>query len=200
MDGQAEKLLRQASQNQEIGNRRNAFSDLYRTVSGTGIVRLWTEILTCLRRFRTLRLILRIIGWLLRLLQAGTLIVLTTAVFFVILPLLGITALIASPIALSDRRRSKKRLSAALADSHGCVFFFTAGRMTYRTARELALDHGFAVLIVSPYWISPRRADGAAGRPYVNLRQESDGVFLIRRGFFFCAKSMALKHGITVVY
>ena len=50
MDGQAEKLLRQASQNQEIGNRRNAFSDLYRTVSGTGIVRLWTEILTCLRR------------------------------------------------------------------------------------------------------------------------------------------------------
>lgn len=200
MDGQAEKLLRQASQNQEIGNRKNAFSDLYRTVSGTGIVRLWTEILTCLRRFRTLRLILRIIGWLLRLLQAGTLIVLTTAVFFVILPLLGITALIASPIALSDRRRSKKRLSAALADSHGCVFFFTAGRMTYRTARELSLDHGFTVLIVSPYWISPRCADGAAGHPYVNLRQESDGVFLIRRGFFFCAKSMALKHGITVVY
>ena len=200
MDGQAEKLLRQALDSQEIGNRKNAFQDLLRTISGAGIVRLWMEILTYLRRFRTLRLILRVIGWLLRLLQAGTLIVLTTAIFFVILPLLGVTALTASLVALTDWRRSKKRLSAALADSHGCVFFFTAGRMTYRTAQELALRQGVTVLIVSPYWISPRRADGDPGHPYVNLRPESDGVFLIRRYFFFCARSMATHREMTVIY
>ena len=94
MNRQADRLLGQARKNREISARRNAFFDIFRAVSGTASVRLWMEILSYLRRFRMLRMILQIIGWVVTLLRAGTLIVLTTIVFFVLLPLLAVLLVI----------------------------------------------------------------------------------------------------------
>ena len=200
MKEQAERLLREAAEHREIASRRNAVSDLFLSANRTGVVRLWMAVLTFLRRFRMLRLILRTVQWLFMLLEAGTLIVLTTAIFFVLLPLLaaGIAALL--PIALADRRQSRKRLSAALADSRGAVFLFAPGAVAYQTAVTLAAGHGYTVLLVSPYRISPRRTDGAPGQFFLNLRREADGVFLIRRSFYFCARKLADEGRTAVIY
>lgn len=202
MDRQAERLLRQAQIHREVAARRSAVSELIRAISGAGAVRIWKGILADLRRLRMLRIILQAINWLITLLQAGTLIVLTTAVFFVLLPLLGILAILIPLVTLLDRRRSEKHLSAVFADSREAVFLFPSGAVTAGTARDLASDGTKVVLLVSHYWLSARDACGQRGRYYVNLRQEPGRVFSIRRSFFFRARRLAQAHGLklTAVY
>lgn len=199
MNRQADRLLGQARKNREISARRNAFFDIFRAVSGTATVRLWMEILSYLRRFRMLRMILQIIGWIVTLLRAGTLIVLTTIVFFVLLPLLAVLLVIVPLIALLDRRKSIRRLSEALSDSREVVFFFTDGPVTAQSAADLARD-GRTVLLVSPHWISGRATNGSSARFYVNLRRESERVFLIRRYFYFCARRTVGDRAVTLIY
>lgn len=199
MNRQAQKQLAHAREAQELSTRRGAIPDLLRTVSGTGAVRLWMEILTYLRRFRMLRILVQTISWLVTLLQAGTLIVLTTAVFFVLLPLLGGLAVFAPLAALVDRRRSEKRLSRSLADSREAVFFFSHGRVAAQTARELAAG-GRTVFFVSRYWLSGRALDGQSERYFVNLRQESDRVFLIRRYFYFRVRKLAKERKLSLAF
>lgn len=199
MNRQADRLLGQARKNREISARGNAFFDIFRAVSGTATVRLWMEILSYLRRFRMLRMILQIIGWVVTLLRAGTLIVLTTIVFFVLLPLLAVLLVIVPLIALLDRRKSKRRLSEVLSDSREVVFFFTDGPVTAQSAADLARD-GRTVLLVSPHWISGRATNGSSARFYVNLRRESERVFLIRRYFYFCARRTVGDRAVTLIY
>lgn len=199
MNRQAQKQLARIREAQELSARRGAIPDLFRAVSGAGAVRLWMEILSYLRRFRTLRILVQTVSWLVTLLQAGTLIVLTTAVFFVLLPLLGGLAVFAPLAALADRRRSEKRLSQSLADSHEAVFFFSPGRVAVQTARELAAG-GRTVFFVSRHWLSGRAPDGQRGRYFVNLRQESDRVFLIRRYFFFRVRKLAKERKLSLAF
>ncbi len=202
MDRQAEKLLRQAQAHREIGARRSAVSDLISAIGGAGIVRIWGEILAYLRRLRMLRIILQVLNWLVALLQAGTLIVLTTAVFFVLIPLLVLLLILLPLVTLLDRHSSEKRLAAAFADSREAVFLFPSGAGTAKTARDLAADGTRTVLLISPYWLTSRDASGQPGRRYVNLRQEQAHVFCIRRSFFFRARRLAQEQGLelTVVY
>ncbi|HBF15439.1 MAG TPA: hypothetical protein DDW30_07135 [Clostridiales bacterium] len=200
MNRQADRLLGQARKNREVSARHNAFFDIFRAVSGTAIVRLWMEILSFLRRFRMLRIVLQVIGWFITVLQAGTLIVLTTIVFFVLLPLLAVLLVIVPLIALLDRRKSKRRLSEALSASREVMFFFTDGPVTAQSAIDLARDGRRTVLLVSPHWISGRATDGSPARLYVNLRRESEHVFLIRRYFYFSARKMVGDRAVSLIY
>lgn len=200
MEHPEQRLLRQTHKNQEIAGRRNALSDLIHAAGGTAFIRLWMSVLTFLRRFRMLRIILQIIGWLVTVLQAGTLIVLTTIVFFVLLPILIFLPVTVTFLAMLDRQKSRKRLSAAIADSREVLFVFATGPVIAQTARDLTEKGGRTVLFVSPYWISGQTTNGSPARYYVNLRQESDRVFLIRRYFFFCARKLVRAKQITLVY
>lgn len=200
MNRQAEHLLAQARKNREISARRNAFFDIFRAVSGNGIVRLWMEILAFLRRFRMLRIVFQVIGWLIAVLQAGTLIVLTTVVFFFLLPLLAILLVVIPLITLLDRRKSKQRLSKAFSDSREVVFIFSDGPVVFQSAVELAESGNRTVLLVSPHWLSGRATDGSPARFYVNMRQESEQVFLIRRYFYYCVRKSVKDKTVVMIY
>ena len=200
MNRQAEHLLAQARKNREISARRNAFFDIFRAVSGNGIVRLWMEILAFLRRFRMLRIVFQVIGWLIAVLQAGTLIVLTTVVFFFLLPLLAILLVVIPLITLLDRRKSKQRLSEAFSDSREVVFIFSDGPVVFQSAVELAESENRTVLLVSPHWLSGRATDGSPARFYVNMRQESERVFLIRRYFYYCVRKSVKDKTVGMIY
>lgn len=195
-----EQLLIQARKNREFCTHRNVFPTLFRAVSGIRIVQLWLKILTILRRFRMLRIVFRVIGWLIAVLQAGTLIVLTTVVFFFLLPLLAILLVVIPLITLPDRRKSKKRLSEAFSDSREVIFVFSDGPVVFQSAVELANEGQRTVLLVSPHWISGRATDGSPARYYVNMRQECARVFLIRRYFYYCARKMVKDRMIGMIY
>lgn len=197
---QARAQLASADRKRRFSSRHSALSDIFKTVTETSPYRLWKEFLAAFRRFRTVTVLLRLSGWILAALQTGTLLILSTAVFFVLLPLVGVLSVLLFLIAFLDRRRSKKRLQAELADSREVCVFFSTGKVTACTARELAAEKERVVLIVSPFWFSGRGTDGARACYYANLRMESERIFLIRRYFFFSARRMLGDRRVALIY
>lgn len=175
----------------QMSKSRGFFQDARETLLQARPYRLWQSILAYIRRFRMISFLLRLIGWILTILQTGALVLLTTAVFFVILPVLA--AFVAGVLltALLDTRRSLRRMQKQLSDRRVYVFFGTEGPFGEGNVRELSERPDSAVLVVSPFWVSPKGL-GKAGF-YVNVRQESDHLYLIRRYFYFSLRKKVLK-------
>lgn len=197
---QAQLLLASAEKKRKFSFRSGACNDIFKSFTEASPYRLWKEFLAFFRRFRTVTILIRLTGWIFAALQTGTLLILSAAVFFVLLPLIGILAVFLFLVAVTDRRHSKRRLQAALAGSRDVTVFFSPGTVTAATARELAGNPAHTVLIVSPYWISGRGSDGKRARYYANLRRESDRVFLLRRYFFFSARRMFGDRCVSMIY
>ncbi|MBQ9132709.1 MAG: hypothetical protein IJX62_09625, partial [Clostridia bacterium] len=125
------------------------------TVKSAPLYGHWKSFLTHLRRFRMLTLILRVAGGILTVLETGALVLLTTAVFLVILPILAALMLGILITAQIESRHSNALLKHGLKGKRVVVLFgsMDGNLFQWRNACELAC-RGYAVLLISPYWIS----------------------------------------------
>ena len=182
---------------QTMSHRKGFLQDARETLFQARPYRLWQSILGYVRKFRMISFLLRLTGWILTILQTGALVLLTTAIFFVILPLL--TAVLAGLMltALLDTRHSLRAIRPRLSGKQVYVFFGETGAFREAEARALANEENTAVLIVSPHWVISRGI--GKRRFYVNVRQEGNQLFLIRRYFYFTLRKRVLKKENTVL-
>lgn len=194
-----DEALRRAKACLYFSKRRGFFSDLLSVIKEARAYRLWQKILTALRRVRLISLFLHIFGWVSTLLQTGTLVILTTVLLFLILPIFLVFLICLAATALIDSRRSIRRLSEHLKDKQVYVFFCANGNFGIQNACALASDPHIAVLTISPYWIGAKGL--LSNKRYVNMRQDGERLFLIRRYFYFAVRKRILKNGrTTLVY
>ncbi len=175
---------------------KSTFRDVLSSVRRARPYRFWQTCLSYFRRFRMISLIVRVVGYLFALLQTGTLVLLTTALFFVLLPLLLLSVGGMLLVAFLDMRKSGKKLKRLIGDKRVYVFF-AAGRFGMAHAMELAQDDGTVCVAVSPYWIS---SEGQLNsRFYLNVRRESPNCFTVRRYFYFYIRKKILSPSGTVL-
>ena len=158
----------------------------------------WQRLLSYVRKFRMITFTLRVITIILTILETGALVILTTAVFLVILPILAALMLGILVTARIDSRRANQAMSKALEGKRVYLFFLPRGEASFLCAwaRELARE-GNAVVLISPYWISPT---GISGRKfYFTVRKEETDLYLIRRYYFFSFRKHVLKKERAVV-
>jgi hypothetical protein len=141
--------------------------------------------------------VLRITGWLLTLLQTGALVLLTTLVFFILLPILLLGGLGTLLVALLDTRRRLRALRSALSGKRVFVFFSPLGDFGAQHVHALSQDEQTLVLAVSPHWFSPTYL--GRSRFFVNARRDGDRIFVIRRYFFFAVRRSLLDPDQTVL-
>lgn len=194
---QSKRLLGESAARRAISQRRGTFEDIRKTVLQARPYRLWITLLAYLRRVRTVSLVLRITGWLLTLLQTGALVLLTTLVFFILLPILLLGGFGTLLVALLDTRRSLRALRSALSGKRVFVFFAPLGDFGASSLRSLARTPDVAVLAVSPHWLSPTYL--GRSRFFVNARRDGDRIFVIRRYFFFAVRRSLLDPSNTVL-
>ena len=84
-----------------------------------------------------------------------------------------------------------------LEDRRVYVFFGIDSPFGQGNAMSFAERENSAVLIVSPFWVSPRGL--GRRKPYLNVRQERAHVYLIRRYFFFSLRKKLLTPDKTVL-
>ena len=152
------------------------------------------------RRFRTVTLVLRLIGIAAAILQTGTLVLLGTALFLVLLPLGGAFLLGLLLTALLESRRSNRFLQERLAGRQVTVLFLSSEKSPFFRANLRDLKaRGQAVIAVSPFLIS---SEGLRkGRFYCTLREEEKDVFLVRKYYFFSLRKHVLsKTRLTLLY
>ncbi len=193
---QTEDRLFRAAQALRMSAQKNALSDFLTTLLQAKPIRALQSLLRYLRRIRLVALLFRILGWILMLLQTGALVIFTTAIFFILLPLFLIFSVGLLLTALIDTHKSRARLLSLTRGKRLYLFFTPQGSVAGRTIRELAARDDVAVLVISPYWIS---SEGLGrGRFYVNMRRDGDRLFLIRRYFFLSVRSKLSKDAVWV--
>ncbi len=188
-------LLREFAKRRCVSRRKGVFEDIRKTVMEARPYRLWITLLAYFRRARTVTLILRITGWLLTLLQTGALVILTTLVFFILLPIVLLGSVVVFLIALSDTRRCLRRMQAYIGERRVFVFFSPLGEFGASHAKSMA-SASSVVLVVSPHWISPSCLGNSSF--YINVRRDGEHLFVIRRYFFFSVRKKILKSDQTV--
>lgn len=196
-----EKALRTAEK--ALGDRRmvmhrSLIGYLYDLLTHTSLYAKWQSFLSILRRFRAISVSLKLLTLLFSILETGALVLLSTVLFLIILPVGSMLMLGVLLTALLESRRTNRRLAVRLAGKPIYVLFLHDGdknSFQIRNARELATRG--TVLLVSPYWIS---AKGIYPHGfYCTVRHEAPNVFLIRRYYFFSLRRHVLK-GLDTVY
>ena len=156
----------------------------------------WQHLLSLLRRFRTVAFLFRVLTVMLTILQTGALVILTTALFLVILPIAVLCTVGILIAAFFSARRSNEALRLPVANRKVYVLFMTENENPFlaQNAKSLAADDG-CVIIVSPYWIS--RKGLCRGRLYTTFREEFPRVFLVRKYYFFSLRKKVLNSSKT---
>lgn len=192
------QVLKKALQAYQRSRRKSILGDLIASVKEARPFRVWQAILAYFRRARAVSFFFRALGWVLTVLRTGTLLLLTTVLFFIILPLL-IASLIGFLLAaLWDMKKSLSGLLAAIGERPVWVFF-SVGAFGYGNALTLSEDADRVCLIVSPHWISPKGV--GSSRFYLNLRAEGGNCYLVRRYFYLrLCKKLPASDKLTLVY
>ena len=194
--GRSQERINEISELYRKSHLKNSFRDALSSLRRARPYRFWKTCLAYFRRFRMISYIIRVIGYLFALLQTGTLVLLTTALFFILLPLLLLSVGGMLTVAFLDMRKSGKKLKRIIGEKRVYVFFAIGG---FGASNALALSQGeeLICIAVSPYWIS---SEGAVSRRfYLNLRRESPNFFTIRRYFYFYVRKKILSSDQTVL-
>ncbi len=183
--GTAAVLLRRAEENRRMGKHRFFLGYVWFGFRQGGFYRGWSAFLSYLRRFRMIAWVVRIVAILFTFLQTGTLVLLSTVVFLVLLPILLALIIGILLTALIESRRTDRILSGKLAGKRVYLLFWSArgGEFLWENARSLAQDDKNAVLILSPFWLSGKGF--SENRFYCTAREDAPSIFLVRRYYFF---------------
>lgn len=153
---------------------------------------LWKELLSYFRKFRLVAILIRVFTFLITILETGALVVFSTLLFLVLLPLLGAWMLGILLTALIEARKSNRVMQERLQEKKVYLLSLSKEENPFfsQNARALARDEKSAVLVLSPYWISGKGIDG--NRFYCTVREDGENVYLVRKYYFFTLKKRVL--------
>ena len=194
----AEQVLKKSLQAYQRSRRKSIWGDLIASLKEARPFRIWQAILSYFRRARAISFFFRVLGWILTVLRTGTLLLLTTVLFFIVLPLL-LAALIGFLVtSFWDMKKSLSRLLLAIGERPVWVFF-SVGEFGLENALTLSGGGDRLCLIVSPHWVSPK--GGISHRFYLNLREESKNCYLVRRYFYLrLCKKLHTSDKLVLIY
>lgn len=195
----SESIKKESARNRALVCHRFFFGFVYDALTHTPLYTHWQTFLSILRRFRAVAFFLRVLTVIFTIIETGTLVLLTTAVFLVILPLATALMLGILITALLESRRTNRQLTQWLDGKRIYVLFLSPRENPFleQNATLLSKDEDTAVIVVSPYLLSPRglHKDGF----YCTARCENENVYLIRRYYYFSLRKHVLR-GKEVAY
>ena len=158
---------------------------------------IWDRYKKYFHRFRFISTLIRITPWVLLAISTNTWLYLVFAALAISIPLLLLALLSLLGSALVRHRRVNRIMWDKLAGRTVYVLFpernaeFLTGKFWQANARDLATGQNAAVILVSPFFLSPV---GLSRRDFfLNVRDEAPNIFIVRRHYFFSLK----KHVLT---
>ncbi|MBQ9761157.1 MAG: hypothetical protein IJW16_07395 [Clostridia bacterium] len=161
---------------------------------------IWKSALSYFRKFRAVALTVKITSFILAVLQTGALVLFSTAIFLVILPILGAFMLGVLLTALLESRKSNRYLQKELEGIQVYVLFLSKRENPFfcANAKSLANDPHCAVIVVSPYWLSGKGI--SSDHFFCTVRREHERIYLVRRYYFFQLRKRVLGANTAYLY
>lgn len=180
-----------------LAESKNLLAFCVSLIRGTEVFRIWEKLIKYVRRFRLVTAAFRLFPWILLLINTNTLLYAVTGAALFLLPfvIIGLVSLVAS--ASIQYRRLNAAMRQYLAEKTVYIFFptrsgeFATGRFWRGNIIHSAAQKSTAVLVVSPFLLSPRGLTDKGF--YFNLRGEYPHIFLVRRHYFFSLRKNVLS-------
>jgi len=196
---QAEQNLRKAAHSERLFQSKHYTTYLFSHLKASSLFEIFCRIVNFVRRYTFITTAIRIIFFVLILLQSGILFALSASVFAIYLPLTALTAYAPFAIAHIRRRTHNKRFKMVLHHRKVYILFppkgfkqdgssFMAGM-----AKDLAKNENCIVFIVSPYQFSRKTPMGKASH-YLSAVQIRPRVFMIRRYYYFTLRKKVFSN------
>lgn len=191
----ADSLLLRASFS-ELSDSQNYLFFLIGLLQSSRAVRLWQKYVKYFHRFRFVTTAVRLFPWILLLISTNTLLYAVAAVAVILIPFLLLAVLSLTASALIRYKDTNSRMAKRLTEKTVYVFFpertkeFADAHFWKANILDLAKSKDNCVIVVSPFFLSPRGLNGQ--RFYFNVRHEKINVFLVRRHYFFSLRKHVL--------
>ncbi len=191
-DDRVAALQHEALRHRKLTGHRFFLGYAYALLREAPLYRQWQSLLAYIRKFRTIAFVLRIVSILFTVIETGALVILSTLLFLVLLPIGTALMLGILLTALLESRKTNRTLGARIAKKPCSVLFLSRSDNPFleKNALDLA-SRGHTVLIISPYWITPRGLH--RGKFYCTARREANGIYLVRRYYFFSLRKHVLS-------
>ena len=158
-----------AFENQSIHSglysKRSYSGYLIETIKNTSIFRVYRKMITYVRRYTFVSTTLKILAFILSILQSGTIFVLAASFFVVSLPFTFIVGYSVLVIAFLGSKKLKRRIKSVTADKNITFFFPAKGRAFDHDsffsgmAKDIASNGDNIAIVVSPYFFSSKGID-----------------------------------------
>ena len=173
------------------------FSYLWEKVKAHSAYRFFERASYFFSRFRLISHAIKIAALIFLAVQTSAVLLIAVSILSLVLP--PLVLLFSVQFILSAARyHGDSKIFSEFSSGKKIIFLFPARQTSFfresffaKNALELT-SHGYAVVIVSPFFISQKSIFGNC-RPYVNLRRECHGITSIRRQYFFFIKKQVLK-------
>lgn len=187
-------------ENSLLSESRNLWDFSQRLIKGTLAFRIWERCAKYVRRFRIITTVFRVFPWILLAISTNTLLYVIAAMAVIFAPPLLIGLLSFAGSALIRYKKVNEQMTRHLSGKTVFVLFptrdgeFAEAHFWRANARELASHPSSAVVVVSPFLLSPRGLE--EGRFYLNMRSDGDNLFLVRRHYFFSLRKHVLTRSV----
>ncbi len=186
--------LKRAFAHQRLRHHNSFWSYLNTARRSAKLYAHWMRLVTVFRRFRLVTLILRLTAFVLSVLEAGALALLSALLLLFFLPILIFLSLGILLTVLWEAPKKNREIASQIKEKQIHVLFWEneSGEFFKANARSLAAQEGNAVIVISPFYLSSR---GIRKRSpfYVTARMEEKDLFLVRRYYFFSLQKAVLS-------
>ena len=147
---QIERTQKQTLENRRMAHHRFFLGYAYDLFTHARLYAQWKNLLAYIRRFRMIAFLLRILTVLLTVVETGALVLLTTAVFLVILPIATAWMIGILLTALLESRRTNRALLKLTEGARGYVLFLPRGDHAFFLSNAKALaSEDCAVFVIN---------------------------------------------------
>ena len=200
LEKERHELITTGTVNARRFSKKSYLRYLIQSVKESGIGLFFSRIARFWRRLRLARTITAVVA-------AVIAALLVSAVFITILPFLLIFSLVVLLAAAFRARIANRMMTERLTGKRVRVIVmpdsvtFRDDTFAERSAKAMSREPNTAVLVVSPYFMSPR---GLGGRGmFFTVREEAEDLYLVRRCYYFLLRRRVLDAmcgEVTVMY
>ena len=194
--------------NERLFSKKRYTSYLAAIISRTSVFKLYTKIISVVKKYTLITVSLKIAAYILAIIQSSAIFVVALSVFLVSLPFTFLFGYLAIILSIFGRKRTIKRVTELTKSKSVAIFFASKGNQLSSdsffagTVREWTQRKDGVAIIVSPYFFSAKGISESK-KFYTLMRAEEADVIIVRRHFFFTLNKRLFKDSgkdVTMVY
>lgn len=192
--------FKQSAAKDKLFSKNNFAAYLVSSLKDNSFFLYYQRVIYFLKKYTVIRATLGILAFLWAFLQSSALFVLFTGTMAITLPLTLIFSYVALIFTFNQRRKLNRAILSKAKNKKITVLFPSKGRAFEKGSyfgamvADISKNEDTIVIIVSPYFFSPKTILSYRKKPYLNAGDIISNIITVRKHYYFSLKKHLLDH------